>query len=118
MFLRDGLLGGGHHEFLHHLNGLVHQTGWLSEVVFTAEPHSHTPVTGVEPSGISDTIRAHCGHWAIAQENSGFSVLRAYHASGGRQGWKYVHWSMTRGELDKAAETPRDEKGDAACSVR
>lgn len=74
-------------------------------------------MTGGEPSSISNTIRAHCGHWAIAQENRGFSVLRVYHTSGGRQGWKYLHWSMTRGELDEAAKTPRNEKSDVAYGV-
>lgn len=110
-------MGRGRHESLHQLNGLIHKPRWLNDMVFSAEAQTHTPATGTDPCSISDIIRAYFGHWPIAQENSGFFILRAYHASRGRQGWEHLHRSMTRGELDKAAETPRNEKSDAACSV-
>jgi hypothetical protein len=58
------------------------------------------------------------GHWAIAEENSSFFVLCRYHTTGGCKGWKQLHCAMTRVELDKATEAPRNEKGDAACDVR
>jgi len=75
-------------------------------------------MTRGDASGIGNAVRAHIGHWAIAEENGNFLVLRLYHTAGGCKGWKQLHCAITRGELDKAAEVSRDEKGDAACDVR
>lgn len=66
-------------------------------------------MTRVDPSGIGDDIRAHCGHRAIAQENSRFFLPPLYHAARSRQCWKHFHRTVTGGELDKATETPWDE---------
>jgi hypothetical protein len=74
-------------------------------------------MTGTDPSSIGDRIRAHFGHRPIAQENRGFFILRVYHASGRRQRWEHLHRSITRVELDEAAEIPGNEKSDATCSV-
>jgi hypothetical protein len=103
------LLGRRHYKLPHQLYGLAHQPGRLSDVVFSAKSQPHTYMTRVDPSGIGDDIRAHCGHRAIAQENSSFSLPFLYHAAGSRQGWKYFHLASAGGELDKATETPWNE---------
>jgi len=92
---------------------MFHYSRALGEVVFSAESQPHGPMTRGNANRIGDVVRAHIGHWAIAEENSHFFVLCAYHTAAGRESWKQLHCAMTRGELDKAAEAPRNEKGDA-----
>jgi hypothetical protein len=74
-------------------------------------------MTRVQPSGIRDDIRAHCGHWAIAQENSGFLFYRLDNASGGRQDRKQFHPAMTGRELNKTTEISWNEESDATCNI-
>jgi len=74
-------------------------------------------MTRVDPSGISDVIRAHGGNRAIAQENSSFFLPPLYHAAGSCQGWKQFHRTATGGELDKAIEAAWNEESDTTCSI-
>lgn len=75
-------------------------------------------MTRGDPSSIGDIFGTNVGHWAVAQEDRSFFALRLYHAAGGRQDWKHLHRAIMRGELDKAAKIPRNEKSDAAYNVQ
>ena len=111
------LLGRWHYELLHRMYGLVYQPRGLSDIVFSAKSQPHTPMTRVNPSGIDDDIRALCGHRAIAQEKSSFSLPFLYRGAGSRQGRKYFHRISEGGELNKATETPWNEYSDTTCRI-